>query len=69
MSAYQKARTLILESAAVCKLPETDPRSVPDVSSAFSFCNGYIRCADDMDLLTEAESRELRELLRDHHPA
>lgn len=54
MSACQKARTLILESAAVCKLPETDPRSVHDVSSAFGFCNGYIRCADDMDLLTEA---------------
>lgn len=67
--AHQKARTLILESAATCKLPVTDPGSVSDASSAFDFCNGYIRCADDMDLLTDVESRQLRELLRNHHPA
>lgn len=69
MSAYQKARTLILESAAACKLPDTGPRSVPDASGAFEFCKGYIRCADDAELLTEAESCELRQLLRDHHLA
>lgn len=66
---YATTRALILESAAACKLPATDPRALLDAPSAFGFCQGYIRCADDAGLLTEAESRELRQLLRDHHPS
>lgn len=68
MSTYETTRALILESIAACSLPATDHRSIPDVSGAFNFCKGYIRCADDAKLLTAEECDELKQLLRERHP-